>query len=102
MSATQSLLARSPLHHWHAARGGHFVVRNGWTIPEVYSSVEEEVAAARQGLGIVDLSPSHKVSLQGDGVPEAATVMLGGVRASQVSGVARVSAQRSVLACRLA
>ncbi|HLJ96743.1 MAG TPA: hypothetical protein VKU02_26455 [Gemmataceae bacterium] len=58
-------LARTPLHHWHTARGARFVERDGWQVAVSYSDTAHEVAAARAGLGLADLSAFAKISVRG-------------------------------------
>jgi glycine cleavage system aminomethyltransferase T len=61
--------ARTPLHHWHQAHGARFSESAGWHLPAAYTGVQAEVAAARSGLGLADLSAFAKLSLLGSGVP---------------------------------
>jgi len=49
-------LARTPLHHWHAAHGARFEDRHGWQTAIAYAGVKPEVEAARIGLGLADLT----------------------------------------------
>lgn len=61
-------VARTLLHHWHAAHGARFTDRDGWQVVAAYSDAATEAAAARAGLGVADVSASAKVSLRGPGV----------------------------------
>lgn len=61
-------VARTPLHHWHAAHGARFAARDGWQLVAAYSGAEVEADAARTALGIADISGSAKISLRGPGV----------------------------------
>lgn len=56
MPDTRTPVARTPLHHWHAAHGAHFIDVDGWQVVAAYSSAEPEAAAARAGLGLADIS----------------------------------------------
>jgi sarcosine oxidase subunit alpha len=94
-------LARTPLHHWHAARDARFVERDGWQIPAAYSQADREVAAVRAGLGLVDLSAFAKISLRGRGVATLANALVGDSPASKPGGVAALAVGGRTLACRL-
>jgi heterotetrameric sarcosine oxidase gamma subunit len=95
-------LARTPLHHWHAARGARFIEQDGWQIAVSYSEVAREVAVVRSGLGLVDVSAFAKISYGGFGVASLAEELLGDSPASRPHGVALCNAGGSALACRLA
>src|SRR5437773_2155193 len=94
-------LARTPLHHWHAARDARFVERNGWQIPASYSEVAREVAAVRAGLGLVDLSAFAKISFRGSGVASLAHALIDDRQAPEPHGVVAFDAGGRALACRL-
>jgi sarcosine oxidase subunit alpha len=94
-------VARTPLHHWHAARGARFADSDGWQVPLAYVSAEREVAAAREALALADLSGFAKLSLQGQGVPALAQALVGDGPAAKPLGVAPLVAEDRVLACRL-
>jgi len=79
--------ARTPLHHWHVAHGARIADRDGWKIPFSYSSVDQEVAAVRAGLGLVDVSAFAKISFRGRGVATLAHVLVGDSPASKPGGV---------------
>jgi hypothetical protein len=64
-----SPVARTPLHHWHAAHGARFADLDGWQVVAGYGALEREVAAARGGLGLADISAFKKINLHGPGVP---------------------------------
>jgi glycine cleavage system aminomethyltransferase T len=93
--------ARTPLHNWHSGRGARFRSSDGWQIPAAYQAAEAEVAAARSGVALADLSAFAKTSLLGRGVPALTRELLGESVASQPQGVAKLAANASVLACRL-
>jgi heterotetrameric sarcosine oxidase gamma subunit len=42
-----------------------FIERAGWQLPEVFTSVEEELRAARQSVVLADVSGKGKISVQG-------------------------------------
>jgi sarcosine oxidase, subunit alpha len=101
--ATERLttLARTPLHHWHAARGAHFIEQDGWQLPAFYSEVALEVAALRSSLGLVDVSAFAKISFRGVGVPSLTKELVGDSPASRPHGVALFNAGGPALVCRL-
>jgi glycine cleavage system aminomethyltransferase T len=90
------------LHPWHAAHGARFVERGGWALAADYGSVAKEVAAARDGVGLADVSAFAKTSLLGAGVPGLAAELLGVGAVSRPRAVAALDATVPVLACRLA
>jgi heterotetrameric sarcosine oxidase gamma subunit len=61
-------VARTPLHHWHAAHGARFTDRDGWQVVAAYGGAEREAEAPRAGLALADVSAFAKVSLRGPGV----------------------------------
>jgi glycine cleavage system aminomethyltransferase T len=82
-------LYRTPLHHWHAARATRFTDSREGRLPLLYSTVEREVAAARSGVALADLSAFAKISLLGSGVPALAEAL---ASASPITQVVRVDA----------
>jgi len=74
-SSTQSPVRRSPLHHWHVARGARFTESDGWLLPSAYGSPSEEAETAREGVGLADISQMAKWSLRGRGVPAVASAL---------------------------
>ena len=56
------------MHHLHVAHGATMVEQGGWQMPARYTSVDEETARLRDGVGICDISPAGKLSLQGEGL----------------------------------
>jgi sarcosine oxidase subunit alpha len=93
-STTPFAVHRSPLHHWHVARGARFAECDGWQVPLAYADPRDEVGAARSGVGLADVSPFAKLSLRGPGVPALAAA-LGNLAPRRVLPVA------GGLACRL-
>jgi glycine cleavage system aminomethyltransferase T len=55
-------MARTPLHHWHAAHGARFLDRDGWQVVAAYADPEREAETARTGLGLADNSAFLKDS----------------------------------------
>jgi glycine cleavage system aminomethyltransferase T len=72
-----SPVARTPLHHWHQARGARFTARDGWQAVAAYSDAESEAAAARAGLGLADVSALAKTNLRGEGSTYAGFELVG-------------------------
>ncbi len=58
-------LKYTALHHQHLALGAAMVDDSGWQRPERYGSVEEELKAVREGVGLCDVSPVGKLDLKG-------------------------------------
>jgi sarcosine oxidase subunit alpha len=103
MTQPAPTLARTPLHQWHTARGARFFECRGWQLPRNFADEPQEVAAARSGLALADLSAFAKISLFGHGVDEVAQ-SLGIESADQPRTVARLTGlttRFAVLACRL-
>ncbi|HUY15714.1 MAG TPA: hypothetical protein VMX16_19115 [Terriglobia bacterium] len=50
------LIQRSALFYCHQRAGAHFVTHHGWQMPDVFSSLDEEVALVTSGVGIADVS----------------------------------------------
>jgi len=92
---------RIALHHWHAEHGARFADSDGWQVPAVYSTVEREMKASREGVALADISAFAKFSLLGKGVPELALALGGDSPASEPRGVATLAAGDLALACRL-
>src|SRR4029077_5444781 len=95
------LLARTPLAHWHTQHGARFDEINSWQVPAVYTDENSEGTAARTGLAIADISFTTKVMLRGPSVAELTQSLTGDSPAAKPGGVAPLTADRLVLACRL-
>jgi sarcosine oxidase subunit alpha len=98
MPAVAAPLARTPLHHWHAAHGARFTESNGWQIVTRYAGAGAE---ARTGLGLIDASASAKLALHGPGVATAAHTLVTDHGADRPQGVGTLSSDRKTLACHL-
>jgi glycine cleavage system aminomethyltransferase T len=88
-------VARTPLHHWHAAAGARFAEVDGWLLPITYNDAEREKAAASAGLALADVSAFAKLRWL---VPSSD----GAGQASGAGDVTQVAADDPALACRLA
>jgi sarcosine oxidase subunit alpha len=98
MTSAAVPLARTPLHDWHAQHGAHFVTVHGWQVPAGYSSAESEAVAARNGVGIADVSSQGKLSYRGKGVPVLAQRL---APDSKRLGVTWLRGEQAALLCRL-
>jgi folate-binding protein YgfZ len=58
-------MKRSPLSALHRARGARMMEYQGWEIPAVYSSVEQEYQALQEGVGLIDRSYRGKLRIVG-------------------------------------
>ncbi len=68
-------LKLTPLHPTTRGLGAQFVEVYGWSVPQVYTTTEAEVEAARQGVALGDDTPNGRLtiqSLQAEALVEAA------------------------------
>jgi aminomethyltransferase len=92
----------SAMYRVQEALGARFTDDAGWRVADVYSSVEDEMARARSGVGLCDVSACGKLDVRGDAVESL------GVKATgrPVPTVGLASRERvngaSVLLCRRA
>ncbi len=100
MPAT-TVLARTPLHAWHAGRGARFIEADGWQLAAAYAGADPEVEAARAGLAVADVSAFAKMSLIGPAVRVLTWSLVGMGAAMKPHGVAPFNVMSTVLACRL-
>jgi aminomethyltransferase len=61
------MLQRTCLHDWHVAHGGRMVDFAGWEMPVQYTSISDEHAAVRSGVGLFDVSHMGRLSFAGPG-----------------------------------
>jgi aminomethyltransferase len=59
---------KTPLFAWHVERGARMVEFSGWDMPIQYTTIVEEHAAVRSGVGLFDVSHMGRLSIGG---PEA-------------------------------
>jgi glycine cleavage system T protein len=59
-------MKRSPLDRLHRARGAQMMEYEGWEVPAVYSSVEQEYQALQEGVGLIDRSYRGKLRIVGE------------------------------------
>ena len=67
-------LARSPIEWAQRSDGAEFVERAGWRVVAGYGAADEEAAACRSTVGVVDRSCLGKLELQGDPATVASIV----------------------------
>lgn len=56
---------QTPLHAVAAQAGAQFTDVDGWRLPQQFTSVEAEAAAARTGVALADLSANGKLTVEG-------------------------------------
>lgn len=88
------------MHHQHVEMGAVMVDSDGWQLPARYTSATEEVERLRTGVGISDVSPAGKLSLQGDDIDRVVTGAFPDLRRLEIGTVAL--ADRSKVLARLA
>ena len=55
----------TPLHRLTRDQGAQFVDQKDWSVPEVFGSREDEVAASREGVMLADETPNGKLLVEG-------------------------------------
>jgi heterotetrameric sarcosine oxidase gamma subunit len=73
-------VARTPLHHWHAAHGARFVDRGGWLVVATFAEAKRDVDAVRAGLGLADISAFLDITASEDVNARAAFWLIGPYR----------------------
>ena len=66
MSTSKAPVKLTPLHSTAQRLDATFTEQRGWRIPEVYTTSEAEIAAARERLAFADETPNGKLLLEGD------------------------------------
>lgn len=56
---------RSPMNAIHQKLGAEMAIVDGWEVPRRYQDVERERTAARNGLGIADITARGKIDIRG-------------------------------------
>ena len=100
-------LGLSAMHHRHLELGAVVVESDGWQMPARYASVNQELERLRRAVGICDISPAGKLSLQGSELDSALNAAFPDVEAPVIGAVSRQrlsgeDGQGSVLLARLA
>lgn len=66
MSTSKTPIKLTPLYSIAQRLGATFTEQRGWRIPEVYTTPEAEIAAARERIVLADETPNGKLLLEGD------------------------------------
>ena len=66
MSTSKTPIKLTPLYSTTQRMGATFAEQRGWHIPDVYTTLEAEIAAARERLVLADETPNGKLLLEGD------------------------------------
>jgi len=98
MSTNQKPAIRTPLQNWHMEHGAHLLARFGWQLPAHYGSLQSELAAARDGIGLADISACAKLRLDGQGVRGFASKFVPAGSLSKPGEVANVDCNGPALA----
>ena len=67
MSTSKTPIKLTPLHAIAQRLGATFIEQRGWCIPEVYTTLEAEIATARERLVLADETPNGKLLVEGEG-----------------------------------
>jgi heterotetrameric sarcosine oxidase gamma subunit len=100
----RKLVKLTAMHHLHLAAGATMVDDAGWLRPARYTDVDDELATLRSSVGICDVSPLAKSSLQGDDLDAAISAAFPDAGAMAVRHVSRQplpGASDSVVLARL-
>ena len=79
------------MHYRHLSLGAVMVERDGWQRPARYTPVERELDQLREAVGLCDISPVGKLSVQGDDLDSALARAFGDARPLVVGAVQRRS-----------
>ncbi len=66
MNTSKTPIKLTPLYSIAQRLGATFTEQRGWRIPEVYTTLKAEIAAAQEGLALADETPNGKLLLEGD------------------------------------
>jgi heterotetrameric sarcosine oxidase gamma subunit len=86
-----TLLKLSPLNGAAERLGARWLEMAGWRCPEAYGDLEAEIAAIRAGCGLVDVSASGKLQIEGGQARPMLAAALGATPEA-IGGYARVEA----------
>ena len=67
MSTSKTPIKLTPLHAIAQRLEAKFTEQSGWRIPEVYTTLEAEIATARERLVLADETPNGKLLIEGEG-----------------------------------
>ena len=68
MNTSKTPVKLTPLHSIAQRLGATFIEQRGWRIPQVYTTLEDEVVAAQERLALADETSNGKLLLEGDQV----------------------------------
>ena len=68
MSTSKTPIKLTPLHSTAQRLGATFIEQRGWRIPQVYTTLEDEVVAAQERVALADGTSNGKLLLEGDQV----------------------------------
>jgi heterotetrameric sarcosine oxidase gamma subunit len=77
----------SPVQAAASALGARYIAHAGWQVPEVYSSVDAELAAARAGVALVDVSSLGKLYVEGAAAADTLRAAFGSAPEAVGAGV---------------
>lgn len=77
------------MHHQHLALGATMVEEDGWQRPARYTSADEELQRLKGSVGLLDISPLAKLSIQGDEAESLLTNVFPGLPSLRVGEVSR-------------
>ena len=66
MNTSKTPIKLTPLHSITQRLDAAFTEEHGWRIPEVYTTAEDEITAARKRVGLADETPNGKLLVEGD------------------------------------
>ena len=66
MSTSKTPIKLTPLYSTAQRLGATFTEQRRWRIPEVYTTLEDEIAAAQERLALADETPNGKLLIEGD------------------------------------
>jgi heterotetrameric sarcosine oxidase gamma subunit len=67
----------SPLHNLHQSLNASLDLREGWLIPELYTTSGDEIAVLQESVGLIDISARGKLILKGAHADAIITACLG-------------------------
>ena len=82
-------VALSALHHKHLQLGAEMVEFAGWQRPARYRAAEDEIRRLMQAVGVCDISPVGKLSVQGEEIDRLLDAAFSGLDNRGVGGVSR-------------
>jgi aminomethyltransferase len=89
------------LYHAHVAAGAALVERDGWLLPRSYGNPAVEQTAAREAVGLLDISESGKVDLKSDDLDAALGAAFKGIGRVDVGRAVPAGEGGTTRVCRL-